>query len=282
MSWVPGTLFVAVLLLGPARIVAGAPTRELVIASEDLTSDDNLRETNLAAFLRRIEQVTGWPAGSLRGKAFPSPADALAYMRSAKPAFAILPVHQFVEARRARKLDVLGKATWLDGDRPAYWGVARKEKRTWKRPMEQSGLRLAMTEIHDLQWIRVLFEGEIKRDHFNLIKVKNDADAVAAVIANRADVAMIREYEFETNIRKRVEGGAADLTWVYTSGGMPAHPIVALGPWAKAADKKKLAAALPNICRADGAQACARMTILHISPADLHVFRHIITKYETY
>ena len=57
---------------------------------------------NLADFLRRVEEVVGWPKGSLRGKAFTRPRDALAYIKKNRVGFAILPAHQFwPRARRS-------------------------------------------------------------------------------------------------------------------------------------------------------------------------------------
>src|SRR4051812_27144671 len=85
---------------GGAREKSARPvaTREIVIASEALVAGGAHVPENTNAFVERLEQVAGFPKGSLRGKAFTSPRLALEYIRANKVPFAILPVHQFLQA----------------------------------------------------------------------------------------------------------------------------------------------------------------------------------------
>src|SRR3954452_10414407 len=115
-----------ILFLATARRETG---RDIVVPNEVLLAGENKVDGAMESFVRRVESMGGWPAGSLRGKAFARPADALEYIRKNKVAFAFLPVHQFVQGRTALKMEVLGRAVGLDGLQRGYWGVARNEDR---------------------------------------------------------------------------------------------------------------------------------------------------------
>src|SRR6185436_20720827 len=94
---------------------AGAAPRELVVAHEILAEAGDHLDENLTALVRRVEDAAGWPKGSLKGKAFIKPQEALGYIKKNRSAFAILPAHQFVEGQKELKLEVLGRAVGLDG-----------------------------------------------------------------------------------------------------------------------------------------------------------------------
>src|SRR5436190_21992700 len=100
-----------------------SPGPEIVVANEVLLAGGNKVDAAMEAFVRRVEATGGWPAGSLHGKAFARPAEALDYIRKNKVAFAFLPVHQFVQGSTALKFEVLGRAVGLDGLQRGYWGV---------------------------------------------------------------------------------------------------------------------------------------------------------------
>src|SRR6185503_2833147 len=135
---------------------------EIVLANEVLLSGGDKVGPAMEALVRRIESVGGWPAGSLRGRAFGKPREALEYIRKNKVAFAFLPVHQFVQGRAELKMDVLGRAVGLDGLERAYWGVTRNEQRAYEHIEETSGIKIATSEIDDVAWLRTLFEGNVR------------------------------------------------------------------------------------------------------------------------
>jgi ABC-type phosphate/phosphonate transport system substrate-binding protein len=255
---------------------------EIVLANEVLMSGGDRVAPAMEAFVRRIESVGGWPAGSLRGKAFARPREALEYIRKNKVAFAFLPVHQFVQARTALKMDILGRAVGLDGTERAYWGVTRIEPRSYEHIEEASGLRVATTEIDDVAWLRTLFEGNVRepQQQYKMMETPSGAEAVAAVLARKADVALISQLDFDP-IRPRIER-KLDLAWVYASGRMPAPPVVAMGKWASPADRKKMSAALEKICKKEGADHCGRMGILYIQAGHAEDYKKIIKRYEDY
>jgi ABC-type phosphate/phosphonate transport system substrate-binding protein len=262
----------------PARAVRPGP--EIVIASEALVAGGPHVPDNLNAFLRRLETVGGWPSGSLRGKAFTRPKEALAYIRANKVPFAILPPHQLVEARKELKLEILGRAVGLEGTRPGYWGVTLAGKRPYEHIEEEPGLRLALTESYDEQWLRVLLEGNVSApaQHFKLVEVPTAADAVAAVLARKADVAMLYQSDFVPLKPRMASGG--DLAWVYASDGLPPPAIVSVNRHSPpAADRKRFTAALEKLCKGDGADACARMGIVYVEVGRAESYNVVIQKY---
>jgi ABC-type phosphate/phosphonate transport system substrate-binding protein len=276
-------LALGVALLGaltPGSAGRAAPI-EIVVASEALVAGGTHVSDNLQAFVRRLETVGGWPSGTLRGRAFTRPRDAIAYMRGSKVAFAILPPHQFVEARKELKLEVLGRAVGLEGARTGYWGVALAGKRPYEHIEEAPGLRLALTETHDEQWLRVLLEGNVHDParHFELVEVPTGADAVAALLARKVDVALVYESDF-TPLKPRLLPGA-DLAWVYASGAYPPPAIVA-SKWATAADRKRLTTALEKLCKGEGGDTCSRMAILYVEAGRAETYDTVIRKYAQY
>jgi hypothetical protein len=259
---------------------AAAPGFEIVVANEALLP--KYADANMEAFVRRLEEVGGWPAGSLHGKAFPRPREALDYIRKNKVAFAFLPVHQFLQARAELKLEVVGRAVGLDGTEGGYWGVARHEPHSWEHIESWPGLRLATTEIDDPVWLRVLMEGNVRQPdkHFKLMETRTGADALAAVLGKSADIALLSQADFAP-IKDRV-ARKSDLEWVYASGNVPPPPIVAVGKWARPADRKKFTEALEKLCKKEGAGPCGKMAIMYIQPGHADDYKLIIRKYEDY
>jgi ABC-type phosphate/phosphonate transport system substrate-binding protein len=266
-----------------SRAPHAAAGPEIVIGNEVLVEGGTHVEENLNAFLRRLEEVGGWPAGSLHGKAFTQPREALDYIRANKVPFAILPPHQFVEARKELKAEVLGRAVGVDGaGKDGYWGVAKSGDRAWGHPEEVSGLRLAATETHDEQWLRVLMEGNVSEPfkHFKLMNVPTAADGVAAVTAGKADLALVDEHQFAALKTRLLPGG--DLTWVYATGHLPPPAVVSLGKWSTVADRKKMTTALATLCKGEGGDACARMGILYVEVGRAKSYEAVIEKYANY
>jgi ABC-type phosphate/phosphonate transport system substrate-binding protein len=264
----------------PAR--AAAPGIELVVANEILMGAGKHLDGSLEAFVRRVEAMGGWKPGTLRGKAFTRPREALEYIRKNKVPFAFLPVHQFVEGRKELKLEVLGRAVGTDGPEGGYWGVARNEPRNYQHIEDAQGLRLATTETYDVVWLRCLLEGNVREPHkqYQLVETATGADAVAAVLAKKADVALLSNADFAP-IRPRVER-KADLVWVYASGKYPPSAIVSVGKFSRPADRKKMSAALDKICKNEGANTCGHMGIMYIQSGHAADYENTIQKYEEY
>lgn len=282
----PAAVVIAALGAAPAvgapsqKAKAKGPVREVVVASEGYREAGEFLAQNLEDLLRRIEEITGWPTGSVKGKAFVRPREALAYLRKNRAAFAILPLHEFAQGKKEFAFEPLAQLVPPGGADHAYWGIARRD--TWTGAIqERPGLRLALTEAHDLQWIRVMFEAEVDpAKHFKLVEVATGAEAVEAVLAKRADLAMLNEADFQA-IKSRT-GEKDELKWIYTSGVMAPPPFVAVGKYVSKADKAKLAGAIKELCRGKGGAACSRMGIMYVNAEQNDRYRHIVNKYETY
>lgn len=270
------------LVIGAAlslSIPAAAAPREFVIANPVLLEAH--MEANVEAFVRRLEQVAGWRQGTIKAKAFNRPNEAMEYIAKNKVPFAILPVQQFVQHRKALKLGVLGRAVGIEGTTIAYWGVTRNEKRPYERLEAHPGLTLAVTDASDPQWIKVLFEKEIDpKTHFKYLEVPSDKEAIASVLAKKADVALVYELEFQ-GVKERIEN-KKDLGWAYTSGALPPPPVVAVGKFANKADAKRVHAALPKMCKGEGADLCARVAVVYMQQNMGDSYVQVVHKYETY
>lgn len=278
-SW-SGVIFAAWAQLSTAA--SAAPPIEIVIANEALSAGGKHMAANVEAFAKRMAQVGGWPKDALTGRAFARPRDGLAYLRKTKTAaFAILPLHQFLEGRKDLRFEVLGRAVGLEGRTCGYWGIARNEPRAYEHVEFQPGLRLALTEPYDLQWLRVLFDNNVRPGaHFKLVEVPSGQEAIAAVLAKRADVALVYETDFAA-VRHRIDN-KVDLAWVYASLAMPPPAVVAVGGRASAVDRKRMVKALGQLCKKDGAPACGRMAILYAEAGGAESYQPFIQKYETF
>lgn len=271
----------ASLLSCVAASASAAPAREVVIANEALVASGENLQSNVDRFVQRLETVVGWKKGSTKGVGFTRPREALEYIRKNKVAFAILPIHQFAQSADELKLTPLARAVGLDGRSHSYWAVAKGPAK-FTSIEEAPGLRLAMTETYDLQWVKVLFEAEVDpATHFKLMEVPSGTAAVDAVLAGKADVAYLNELDFQ-RVKDRV-GPGQQLAWVYTSGGFPAPPFLAVGKHANKADVKKAAAAIDKTCRApEGTEPCNLVGLMYFETGAMERYKPIIEKYKVY
>lgn len=262
--------------LGGARALA-AP-REIVVAHEILLEAGDALNGNLDRLVRRIEEVAGFGKGGLRGRAFTRAEDALGYIKSHHVAFAILPAHQYVEARKALRLEVLGRAVGLDGTILQFTTVTRLPRPFGEINMAP-GLRVAATEIHDPAWLALLTEGDLdpRKRPLSLLEVPSSKAAVAALLAKKADLAILQPRAWP-EVKPRTESGG-DLDWVVTSPKLPPSAFLAVGAFVSAADRARMAAAVDKICKTTGAEACARMGILYVEAGGDESYQDLVTGY---
>lgn len=263
-----------------------AASRELVVTHPFLALSGDRLPAQLEGFLRRVEVVVGWPTGSLRGKAFVDPAEAVRYVREQRPAFAVLPLREYVQAHAPSRLTVLGSVTLLEETQRhittrLYRGLARADAGINEHVHLRPGLRLAMEEGGDLRWVALLFDGTLQPSrHFVLQPMTSDSEAVAAVEQGRADLAMIGDVAYE-QARSRLTSAHGPLKLVFSTPEIPPAALVATGS-AKAADRAALAAALDRICRGDGLNDCTRLGLFVLEKADPQVYEGWAWKYEHY
>jgi len=272
------TTFICALVLLKTPAAAAAAGPEVVIASERLAEVGADLEKNLQAFLRRLEEVGGWPAGTLRGKAFTRPREALAYIKKQHPAFAILPPHELAEGRAMLKPEILGRAVWIDGDHAAVFALTRQPP-PFDGIQAAAGMRLATTDAHDRVWLTLMFENGVDARGLKLVEVPSADAAVQAVLDKRAELALVPELEWTSKYEKRTEKGG-DLAWAYRSPDLPPLALIAVGKNASPEDKQKMAAGIDKTCKTTGAAACGRMRIQFIEAGRADTYEPLFARYE--
>jgi hypothetical protein len=286
-------LAIAGLLVSQAHAArAGGRTavRELVIADEAFAKLGDELPPLLEALARRIETHVGWAPRSLSVRGFADPDAALAHVRSKKPAFAVLPLRQFVTGRKALGFEVLAELFPIElfnVEDPMFYGVTLKSTPIGEHIQMHPGLRLAIPGGEDRQWVRVMFDGTVNPEtHFTFVPVTTDAEALDAVLAKRADMAVLHE-RFYKGVRPRTDD-AGDLKVVYAAPGAPPSALVVLGKAAKSDDRKKLEALAGGICDEEGRTICTKLGLLwfvrmeRVPPEKRKWYEYWAWKYEHY
>jgi hypothetical protein len=271
------SLVVTLYALAPA---ARAAPREIVIANENLVEAGDLMDRHLDRFLRRIEEVTGWPKNSLKGKAIVRPVEALDYIRKSRSGFAILPIHQVVEGAKELKLELLGRAVGLEGTDLYHAGIARYPKGFVALGSSPS-IKVAGPEVRDVDWLAIISDSTITRDKpVALVETPSSQEAFKLLEQKKVDVAIVSNPMWR-DLEKRAVGPKPDLEFVFGSPKLPPSAFVAVGKFATAADRKKLAAAIDKICRESGAEACGRVGLMYIQKGWTHHHQQILDAYQS-
>ena len=207
------------------------------------------------------------------------PREALAYIKKSRAAFAILPVHQFVEGQKDLALEALGRAVGVDGT-PLVYSTVTRRPRPFPDLAGTPGLRVAVTESYDPTWIKILTEGAVDPDiaPVALVEVPSGKAAVADLLAKKVDLAILSELDYR-GVKPRIEPGG-DLEWLVSSPHLPPSAFAAVGKHVTAADKKKMAGALDKICKTTGGTACARLGILYIESNRADSYEGILGLYQ--
>jgi hypothetical protein len=261
----------------PWRSARAAP-RELVIAHENLEEAGPELEKYLGDLLRRIEKVAGWPAHSLKGRAFVNASEALPYIKKSRAGFAILPVHQLAQGYHPLKLEILGRAVGLEGPVLEYVAVTRRP-RGFESLVDKPGARLAAVGAADLAWMRLATDGQVGAGvAVGLLETPTSKAALQAMLDGKVDVALVSPAVWKP-IQKRADA-LGDLDSLFVSAKLPAPAVVAVGKYVKAADKKRLTAALELICQEPGGPACSRMGILYTQSGRQENYGNILQTYK--
>ncbi|MDX2021597.1 MAG: hypothetical protein SF187_15240 [Deltaproteobacteria bacterium] len=277
-------LFVFAMALAAPALAAPkkATPRKLVIIDPELAVTGEKTQGFIDAFVARLETVAGWKPGSLSGKGFLSVEAAAEYLKTQRPAFALLASHAFVVLRQKQKLLVLGHAGVWDPKKLAYRGLALVNSNVGALPHQQPGMRLA-TDIKDMQWLNVLFDGLLKPEtHFQFVPAKNENEAVAAVREKRADMALVwGEHLDRYKDDLRSEGGK--LRVAFNSAPLPPLALVAMTKNTTVADTKTLAKAVAEVCKGKpNIDTCANLGFLSLVPGPEELHPHLAYKYDNY
>jgi hypothetical protein len=274
-----GVCLITLTLCAVAPAARAAP-RELVIANENLAEAGDLLDGHLNKFLRRIEEVTGWPKNSLKGKALVRPVEALDYIRKNRSGFAILPIHQVVEGAKELKFQLLGRAVGMEGTELYQAGMARVPK-SFTLVGEKPSIKVAGSEVRDVDWLTIITGESISRDKpAALVEVPSSQDALKALEEKKVDVAIVSNPMWR-ELEKRTTGNKPDLEFVFGSPKLPPSAVVAVGKFASAADRKKFAAAIDKICKESGADPCGRVGLMYIQPGMTQHHQKILDHYQS-
>lgn len=264
------------------RAYAAPRPKSFVIIDPELAVNGAKVDEHIAALMRRFETVLRWKHGSLQGKGFLSITDAADYLKTQRPAFALLPAHEFVQLRKPHNLQVIGFAGVWEHRTNSYKGLAQAKSNVSALPHQQQGLRLA-TDITDLQWLNVIFDGTLApATHFKILRTKSESEAVAAVREKKVDLALVRSDHIDKyKADLQSEGGL--LRTAFISARMPPSGLVAFPKNASPKDATALAEALGQVCKGKGnIDICADLGFLYLKAGPDENHPHLTAKYDNY
>lgn len=255
--------------------------RTLVIVDPSFTQAQAELDTQAQALARRLETLAGWKAGSLQARAFASIDEALPFVERSRPAFGLLTAEALVQVRKQAKLDVVGYAVGLEKSRYGYDLIARTSDNIGPLPHQQPGLRLA-THVEDMQWLNVIFDGMLKpATHFKHVQVSSEQEAVEAVRAKKADVALV--WRERMGPYKKLLGPGGGLRSSFHSAPFPPIGLVAFAKRASAKDTKALTKVLPEVCKGqDNLAMCGDLGFFVMEAGPHEVHPHLLYKYDNY
>ena|GEM_PF-4867055 len=261
---------------------AAPRAKAFVIVDPELAINGTKAQGQIDALMRRLESALGWKSGALQGRGFLSVKDAESFLKTEKPAFGLLPAHEFVSLRRSHKLEVLGFAGVWELKKCSYKGLALKSGNVSALPHQQEGLRLATT-IKDMQWLNVIFDGMLApATHFKFVAAKTEAEVVAAVREQKADLGLIWTEHLDS-YKDDLAPDTGTLRVAFTSGRIPPSGLVAFGKNATSKDAKALAKVLPEVCKGKGnIDVCANLGFLYLKAGPEEYHPDIAYKYENY
>lgn len=267
----------------PASDAVGAPRpKAFVIIDPELAVNGAKAQGHIDAFMRRLEVALRWKEGALQGQGFLSLPEAETYLQKERPAFGLLPAHEFVRLRQKQKLEVLGFGGVWDAKKCSYKGLALAKSNVSALPHQQDGLRLA-THITDMQWINVIFDGMLKpATHFKFVPVKTEAEAVAAVRNKKADLALVWGEHID-QYKDDLQSESGTLRVAFSSGRMPPSGLVAFTKNAAAKDAKALVKVLGEVCKGKpNIDICANLGFLYLQAGPEKYHPDTAYKYENY
>ena len=267
---------------------AGAPRPlNIVVINPELSSPEEKTRESVQTFTRRLEEVLKWKSGTMRGHAFRNLEEAQAFIDKEQPVLGILAVHPFVQLYKARKVQIVGYASPNETKHQRYNLLSRSSDSLSALPHQNRNLRLAGT-VKDMQWLNVIFDGNLDpRTHFQHVAVASEEEAVEAVSAKRADVALVWGEHLKRYEKHLRQGG---LRVSFTSSKFPPLTVVTFKHAAKSHVKaaKPLAKALPEVCNgaknvaAKNLATCAALGFHTMEAKEHELHPHLIYKYENY
>lgn len=248
--------------LAAARPAAAGP-RDFAIFVTRLGGDAEAAQPYITKFLASLEEAMNWPKGSAKGAFLPTRKEALAYIEAQKPGIAILEPSLYLELRKAQALAPIVQVDSQDLVSQKLHVVVKDP--ALKTLADLKGKRLWTTLGDDPTYLtRVVLNGAVKPDHFQLKAVGQAMKAVRGVLRGEADAAIVDDEQLAA--AQKMEGGAG-LRSIQASPALPPMPVVTFGKNVNPADRQLLSKVLVAMCGTPkGGEVCKEMHISKFAP----------------
>jgi hypothetical protein len=264
--------------LAAAAPDALAGSKDFVIYVTRIGGDPDMAKPYIEKFCAYLEETGGFAKGSVKGAFFIDRKKALDHISKTKPGFGLVEPTLYLELRGSEELTPFGQMVSKDL-------VSRKLHVVVKDPALDSldklkGKKLVTTYAGTPAYLsRVVFAGKIDaKAHFALQAVKVALKGVRAVLKGEAEATILDEDQLTE--AKKIKGGEA-LHAVFTSGALPAIPVVFFGKNIQAADRKVVEKTLLGMCgSAKGGPICKEFRFEKIVPLDKKLFKTVEGLYE--
>lgn len=206
----------------------------------------------------QVAAKNGWAAAV--GKYATSRKLAEAWIKEAKPDYAIMSLGAYLGLRKAHGLTVVGQAVVKSAGGRQYFVVSKGQGDL----AGCKGQSLASDHLDDSAFVEgVVAAGDFKLADFQVVKTRRPVQTLKKVIRGEAACALIDDAQLAS--LGNLEGGA-EVKSVWSSKKLPPMVVAAFGHVAKA-DRTKFSASLGAICVGAGRDACAEAGISSLRPA---------------
>lgn len=229
----------------------------------------------LDKFLRHLEKSGGWRAGSLGGAYRNSEAACQAYIDEHQPALVGIDLPTYLRQRKSWHLQPLAHMGKADAKR--YYLLTRKG--TFKTLAELKGKTLITSLARSKRFLqRVVFDNKVSPDYFHLETVSRPLKGLRRVGRGRAAATLVDETAYAYLDQLDLP---SELVAVYRSSPMPGLTLTTTNSGDKNKQlTRRIASALPKLCRGDGAELCKTFGVGEFVRAKANVYRQLERRYE--
>jgi ABC-type phosphate/phosphonate transport system substrate-binding protein len=261
------TLVTAALLLASTALSAGP--HDVAIHVTRLGGDRGSAQPYVDRLLRRLEGLTGWAAGSMKGAFVVSKKEALAYLAQAQPGFGMLEPALYFELRKSHALTPLLQVESVDLVSPKLHVVVKDAG--LKTLADLAGKRLWTTLGDHPRYLQaVVLEGKLDLAGVQVKPLGQALKGLRGVLRGDCDATVLDDDQLA---KARQMTGGADLRVLASSPALPSIPLVAFGGALSEAEKAALVKALSGLCGTpEGAAVCKEMHIGRFVPVDAATF----------
>ncbi len=220
--------------------------------------------------MTHVARVNGWSGA--KGSYQTKRAAAKSYIDTAKPHYGILSLGAFLAMRESMGLKVVGQVHAEGGGGAQYYVVSKNQTEL----ADCKGKSLATNHGADVPFIdRVVSGGTFKLADFQVTATTRPVQTLKKVIAGEAECALVDDAQMAE--LQRLEGGSAVHT-VWLSAPLPPLAVVAFGN-APADEAKTFKGKLSEVCKGDGATACAQAGLKALVESDDAPYAAVIKAY---